>query len=371
MGNYKFRLSDMMPNAWFYKLRDMSRTRTRAHNPAQSTRKKLSPPNATPRKPHQSQPRRSSYHVAEPPRPDRFYHSPTNHRALDTRFPEPPRRSSHTQRRSKRKTVYKPSPRLPAAADSVWANPISKIQDRGYLSSSSESSFEPEFRGSPLSEFEPNNVDASWSSSCSCRVTSSSTDIIIDVNDKSSCSRKVDGFDSIPEMDLPPILTKPAKLQNPYPESSKFEEIEALGSLSVKIVKEGSSKTRIEPKVPAPTRKSSAHSTGVKIRANSPRIAGNGKRIHGGRRIVSAGKGSKSQRRSFSAGSFAIVKSSFDPQRDFKDSMVEMIVENNIRASKDLEELLACYLSLNSDEYHSLIVKAFEQIWYDMAQLRL
>jgi uncharacterized protein (TIGR01568 family) len=69
--------------------------------------------------------------------------------------------------------------------------------------------------------------------------------------------------------------------------------------------------------------------------------------------------------------SFAVVKFSVDPQRDFKDSMVEMIVENNIRGSKDLEDLLACYLSLNSKEYHYIIVKAFEQIWFDMTDLHL
>jgi uncharacterized protein (TIGR01568 family) len=51
--------------------------------------------------------------------------------------------------------------------------------------------------------------------------------------------------------------------------------------------------------------------------------------------------------------------------------MVEMIVENNIRGSKDLEDLLACYLSLNSKEYHYIIVKAFEQIWFDMTDLHL
>jgi uncharacterized protein (TIGR01568 family) len=66
-----------------------------------------------------------------------------------------------------------------------------------------------------------------------------------------------------------------------------------------------------------------------------------------------------------------VVKFSVDPQRDFKDSMVEMIVENNIRGSKDLEDLLACYLSLNSKEYHYIIVKAFEQIWFDMTDLHL
>ncbi|KAH0932452.1 hypothetical protein HID58_009569 [Brassica napus] len=57
------------------------------------------------------------------------------------------------------------------------------------------------------------------------------------------------------------------------------------------------------------------------------------------------------------------VKRSADPKKDFRESMVEMIEENNIRASKDLEDLLACYLSLNPKEYHDLIIHVFEQIW--------
>ncbi|KAL6993649.1 Transcription repressor ofp1 [Sarracenia purpurea var. burkii] len=64
--------------------------------------------------------------------------------------------------------------------------------------------------------------------------------------------------------------------------------------------------------------------------------------------------------------SFTIVKLLHDPKRNFKESMVEMIAENRILASKDLEDLLARYLSLNSDEYHSLIVKTFQQIWFDI-----
>ena len=64
------------------------------------------------------------------------------------------------------------------------------------------------------------------------------------------------------------------------------------------------------------------------------------------------------------------MKSSYDPQRDFMESMMEMIVENKIRDSKDLEELLACYLSLNSDEYHDVIVKAFEQIWFTLPDIQ-
>lgn len=66
-----------------------------------------------------------------------------------------------------------------------------------------------------------------------------------------------------------------------------------------------------------------------------------------------------------------MVKSSVDPRRDFRESMVEMIVENNMRTSKDLEDLLACYLQLNSDEYHEMIIKVFKQIWFDLANVKL
>lgn len=69
--------------------------------------------------------------------------------------------------------------------------------------------------------------------------------------------------------------------------------------------------------------------------------------------------------------SFAVVKSSYDPHKDFRDSMVEMILENNIRYSTDLQKLLQCYLSLNSDEYHNTIIKVFEQVWSDLTDLNL
>lgn len=94
----------------------------------------------------------------------------------------------------------------------------------------------------------------------------------------------------------------------------------------------------------------------IKVRPSSPRIE-----------IKRSGRGGSSRRL---AESFVIVKKSADPGRDFKESMVEMIVENDIRGSKDLEELLACYLSLNSDEYHDLIVKVFEEIWIHLTVVR-
>ncbi|KAL6542756.1 hypothetical protein OROHE_010276 [Orobanche hederae] len=64
--------------------------------------------------------------------------------------------------------------------------------------------------------------------------------------------------------------------------------------------------------------------------------------------------------------SFAVVMNSFDPQRDFRDSMVEMISEKGIRRSQDLEELLACYLDLNSDEYHDIIIKVFLKVRFEL-----
>lgn len=64
--------------------------------------------------------------------------------------------------------------------------------------------------------------------------------------------------------------------------------------------------------------------------------------------------------------SFAVVKCSFDPQKDFRDSMLEMILEKGINQPEELEELLACYLTLNSDEYHDLIIKVFRQVWFGL-----
>ncbi|KAG4144230.1 hypothetical protein ERO13_D05G024800v2 [Gossypium hirsutum] len=61
--------------------------------------------------------------------------------------------------------------------------------------------------------------------------------------------------------------------------------------------------------------------------------------------------------------SFAVVKSSSDPYNDFRTSMVEMIVERQIFATKDLEQLLQCFLSLNSHHHHSIIVEVFTEIW--------
>ncbi|KAK1667104.1 hypothetical protein QYE76_055263 [Lolium multiflorum] len=63
---------------------------------------------------------------------------------------------------------------------------------------------------------------------------------------------------------------------------------------------------------------------------------------------------------------FAVVRRTSDPQREFRDSMVEMIATRRIGRPEELETLLACYLSLNADEHHDCIVKVFRQVWFDL-----
>ncbi|CAO2822848.1 unnamed protein product [Amaranthus hypochondriacus] len=60
---------------------------------------------------------------------------------------------------------------------------------------------------------------------------------------------------------------------------------------------------------------------------------------------------------------FAVVKSSNDPYNDFRTSMVEMIIEKQIFGAKELDELLQCFLSLNSTHHHKVIVQVFTEIW--------
>nr|KYP41829.1 hypothetical protein KK1_036794 [Cajanus cajan] len=292
MGNHRFKLSDMIPNAWFYKLKDMGKGRnSRKQNTTPSRKKKQSSSPPTTTQTHSSKPNQ--------PHNNQYYNKP-------------------------RKT------------DRVL--PCSSSFDEMLSLSTTSCSF-------TTNKNNPTN------------------DTIINV-DKNSIARKdtnLDGYHNcnnhyeddhthtFSELELPPIITRPKK--------SELKQ----GSLKVRILKEEDPAMLKEQKKNRSVRRQrlSVSSPGVRLRVHSPRLAG-----RKGRKRASPGC-----RRSLS-GSFAIVKSSFDPQKDFRESMVEMIVENNIRASKDLEDLLACYLSLNSDEYHDLIIKVFKQIWFDFTQPR-
>lgn len=60
--------------------------------------------------------------------------------------------------------------------------------------------------------------------------------------------------------------------------------------------------------------------------------------------------------------SYAVEKTSSDPYSDFRESMVEMILEKDIYGDEDLEKLLQCFLSLNSSHHHRVILKVFAEI---------
>ncbi|CAK9144484.1 unnamed protein product [Ilex paraguariensis] len=396
MGNYRFRLSDMIPNAWFYKLKDMSRTRKQ--NSIHPTKKKHQPisSSSSAKQPHVSQQRKSYYFTRDlTPQPSHitFYNNlASSPKVSDAHFPDPPRKSSKKRRSTKRnRSSNRSSPRLVTSSmsagcscrtslESVSTKPDSTAEE--YPNSPPDSSSEHESLLPEIGSdrcFTPSTFDGmvSWSTSCHCG------DIVIDMDNKRISGKlneldKLDGFDTVSQLDLPPIITKPAlvkemkKKETNEPikfrrSSATFDEGNVHGSLSVKVVKEDIINTASkEQRKSFSSRKNTVNSPGMKLRINSPRIAS--RRIQG-RKSVSSNS-SSSSRRSLSE-SLAVVKSSQNPQKDFRESMVEMIVENNIRDSKDLEELLACYLSLNADEYHELIIKVFKQIWFDITDVGL
>ncbi|XP_064975267.1 transcription repressor OFP8-like [Musa acuminata AAA Group] len=62
-------------------------------------------------------------------------------------------------------------------------------------------------------------------------------------------------------------------------------------------------------------------------------------------------------------GSVAVVKESLDPCMDFRNSMLQMIVEMEIYEWEDLRNLLYRFLALNAPGHHHLILRAFAEAW--------
>ncbi|XP_042385828.1 transcription repressor OFP8-like [Zingiber officinale] len=61
--------------------------------------------------------------------------------------------------------------------------------------------------------------------------------------------------------------------------------------------------------------------------------------------------------------SVAVVKETSEPYHEFKESMVQMIVEKEMYGWDDLNDLLHRFLSLNSPRHHHLILRAFADLW--------
>lgn len=61
----------------------------------------------------------------------------------------------------------------------------------------------------------------------------------------------------------------------------------------------------------------------------------------------------------FAADSICVVKYSDDPFSDIRESISEMIQSVGIRDWEEMEELVYCYIALNSPEVHQFIEDAF------------
>ncbi|CAF2137158.1 unnamed protein product [Brassica napus] len=303
MGTHKFRFSGIMPHSWLYKLKGISR----------SSRKRLP-----------SSPKHLSSTDAS-----------SSRKLRETLLLSS---SVHHPQSSSPPPIYKPSSRLKLSSSSLNSHVTLTTyrNHRSVLTSVNAIILDP-----PLSSHV--SLTSSWSHRSKSTVGSSSKPV------SSSPSDQNYGFSHEPE--------------------SKSVDIKALNSVDsedpsisdnsstvlVETVKQKTCDTRTQQKLKKPK----AGSSGIRIRANSPKKA---------RRKTKA-RTSYTSKRKGNSESFAIVLTSVDPERDFRESMVEMIVENKMKEQTDLEDLLACYLSLNSSEYHDIIIKAFEKTWFHLTHL--
>lgn len=349
----------MLPNYWFYKLKDMGRvsrnqriTQSIKRNPPASTTTASTTPKPVPPPNQAYLPRRPSYYFPSEERIGRFPHSPNHQKVSDTLFlVDPPRKS---KRRSRRRLT---NPSSQTVASSVSAN----CNYRANFTSACKPESIPE---SSLYCNDYSDDDDDDDDFCkpviadklefdSCQVGSSASDFITNVGSKGPFDRfkSFEDMDSVLELKLRPIATKPMK--------KEADETEVDG-------RHANGKQGSHHHGKSPARRSIQR---FKVRASSPRLCTKRLQAYPSQKLA-AWKAAIQQRKGLTE-SFAVVKSSLDPRRDFRESMVEMIIENNVRRSKDLEELLACYLSLNSKEYHDVIIEVFEQIWFDLADVIL
>ncbi|CAN0879579.1 Transcription repressor OFP4 [Linum grandiflorum] len=308
-----------MPNSWLYKLKHTAPAVTADDDATNRRRSSKSNRKPTPPPPPSTETRKSYYFTRElkpsssaqpiSPRPSPDLVSSSVSGGCSCRV-------NHCTTADKLEST--PPPAAAAAAVVDYSVSVSDTEFRSDCSLTTDS-------------FDKMVSSRSSNNSCSCPLDSSglNNDIVLQVDNKPA--RQV--YDKMPQRDLVPILTKP---------SSFDDRIEGI-------------------------KKQQPNSPGIKLRVKSPRI-GYMRVQQPGRKSSSSSSSSSTNSSSSSSfassGCMAVVKSSADPQLDFMESMVEMIVENNISSSKDLEDLLACYLCLNSDEYHDVIIKVFKQIWF-------
>ncbi|CAL4953889.1 unnamed protein product [Urochloa decumbens] len=395
MGRHKFRLSDMIPNAWFFKLRDMRARGGGAGGAAMAA----SPRVAAASRPLPSTPRQGAWlphrasHYYTPRAGDILLGSPSplhHPKASDTRFPplqlSPPRRSSRRRHHHRRRSV-----KLAAAAVAPPSSSVTSSTSSGVASSSPASAGgcrcergrrRPELMVVEAPETPPCRRDmfvgGGYSSDDSDggddedmkkkpavaarprgdkldgKVFTSATEIIIDLRTKKKPDTKT----------LPPIMTKPPRrhLVGGGEPDAEDKHIDVLKQV-IRQTSPAPEQSKLKP------RRSVSSARRLKTRANTPRLASPKKCKPPPPAITAAC--SPAPTKPPLAETFAVVKSSRDPRRDFRESMEEMIAENGIRSAADLEDLLACYLALNAAEYHDLIVEVFEHIWLTLSDVKV
>ncbi|KAM0890001.1 hypothetical protein ACQ4PT_027343 [Festuca glaucescens] len=160
-----------------------------------------------------------------------------------------------------------------------------------------------------------------------------------------------------PERKLNPIVASPARQQ------VRPNELDG-GHADLADVTARASSAAEKTGVSKPSRSSGSSSSGqwcLKTRVKSPRLAATARRRK---------PPARNRTPPVIADSYPVVMVTRDPRTDFRESMEEMISAKGIRDAGDLEDLLACYLSLNDAEHHDLIIEVFEQIWMSLANAK-
>ena len=336
MGRRRFRLADMMPNSWFYKLRGMRRARGHAGGAASAM---PPPPSPSPRTARAaSSPRRGP--AALPHRTSDYY--PTRDRELPAPRPRP---AADTEEDRELPHLESPHTYCPSSAglEALGAVVRDAPQRRRDMYVGRDGSDDDD-------EVRRPTVTAPSEDSLSGggKVIASDTDIVFDLRGEGTAERV-----------LRSIVTKPARREVVRYELKDWHVDGGEATPRASSASEQGSRGH-------PRRSSVSTGCRLRTRDNTPRLASARSRKSKPATPPASLRKTPAPPPPL-AESFAVVKASADPRRDFRESMEEMIAEKGIRDAADLEDLLACYLALNAAEHHDLIVEVFEQIWAGLA----
>ncbi|KAL6610380.1 hypothetical protein ACP70R_040349 [Stipagrostis hirtigluma subsp. patula] len=361
MGRRKFRLSAMIPNYWFHKLRDMRRAHSHRGGGGGGGGSAMLPSSSSsssPRGPRgglkPATPRRGSVALA---------HRPSYYYTTRDRLP-PPSTSSAQQPRANEEDQILPLPQSPPRS-SMRRHRVGPVRVGRVLEPVAEPPDAAQRRrdrhigGKDASEFQKPTATATPDGALGGKVIASDTDIIIDLLAEDMSERM-----------LRPIVTRPARREERKETEIDRCEFKKETHVDHAAMTPRASSATEQGSKGSPRRSSVSTGHRLKTRANSPRLASN---RSGKSKSAKTPAPSPKKKTTTTppppplAESFAVVKASADPRKDFRESMEEMIAEKGIRDATDLEDLLACYLALNAAEYHDLIVEVFEQIWTGLA----